>query len=352
MSQTLGEKLRQAREDRGISISEVAEQTRISPHYLECIENDDYGPLPGGIFNKGFVKSYAKFVGINEQEALSDYARLHSGVGADEPDLTYRPEVLTDDRASHSSVPTIIGAVVIVGLMSAGVLFLVDYLRKPAPETPARPASNVSSANTNTSPADQESVTSENTPEMGSVKIEFSAISDPVSLSVNLDGKQSSTIVEPDKPSFFEPKENIKLGYSRSLAANVRLSINGKEIALPSQPLQPKRNAIEFEINKENLARIWSSGVITTDVPAASPAVPEATGTPRSEAPSPTPANVAAVPSAPANASTPRPTPRPANAANREAARPTPRPTQDRPAATPAPTPAAPRNVAGDRPNR
>ena len=69
MSLTLGEKLRQAREERGISIREVSEQTRISSLYLEAIENDNYKTLPGGIFNKGFVKSYAKFVGFDEQEA-------------------------------------------------------------------------------------------------------------------------------------------------------------------------------------------------------------------------------------------------------------------------------------------
>jgi hypothetical protein len=76
MTLTLGEKLRQAREERGFTVSEVSEQTRISPLYLESIEHDDYSNLPGGIFNKGFVKSYAKFVGINEQEALLDYSRL------------------------------------------------------------------------------------------------------------------------------------------------------------------------------------------------------------------------------------------------------------------------------------
>lgn len=46
MALTLGEKLRQAREERGISISEVAEQTRISSLYLEGIEADDYRTLP------------------------------------------------------------------------------------------------------------------------------------------------------------------------------------------------------------------------------------------------------------------------------------------------------------------
>ena len=107
MAETLGEKLRAARESRGISISEVAEQTRIAPMYIECIENDNYKPLPGGIFNKGFVKSYARFIGVDEHEALQDYTRLLSQSGdsspVDEP-RTYRPEVLTDDRASQTSL--------------------------------------------------------------------------------------------------------------------------------------------------------------------------------------------------------------------------------------------------------
>ncbi len=76
MPETLGEKLRAAREERGVSVSEVAEQTRIAPMYIECIENDNYKPLPGGIFNKGFVKSYARFIGYDEQQALQEYSRL------------------------------------------------------------------------------------------------------------------------------------------------------------------------------------------------------------------------------------------------------------------------------------
>src|SRR6266436_8105484 len=108
MSLTLGEKLRQAREERGIPLSEVAEQTRISSLYLQSIENDDYKPLPGGIFNKGFIKSYAKYVGIDEQEALLDYSRVLAQHETGEPDnLTpYKPEVLTDDRNGSSMVPT------------------------------------------------------------------------------------------------------------------------------------------------------------------------------------------------------------------------------------------------------
>src|SRR5437868_7578254 len=130
MSLTLGEKLRQAREAKGIKIGEVAEQTRISPLYIESIENDDYRSLPGGIFNRGFVKSYAKYVGVDEQEALADYARLLNDTeGNDVEEVkTYRPQVLTDDHMQSSILPTLIVAAIVLGLMTGGILFLVKYL--------------------------------------------------------------------------------------------------------------------------------------------------------------------------------------------------------------------------------
>src|SRR5829696_4593622 len=138
MSSTLGEKLRQAREERGISVSEVAEQTRISSLYLKSIEDDNYKPLPGGIFNKGFVKAYAKYVGIDEQEALQDYARLvaQNDEIVESAPPKYRPEVLTDDARSASSlVPTIVFAGIILALMTGGILFVVNYIQNQ-PDSP------------------------------------------------------------------------------------------------------------------------------------------------------------------------------------------------------------------------
>jgi cytoskeleton protein RodZ len=151
MAETLGEKLRQAREERGVSITEVAEQTRISPHYIELIEQDDYRTLPGGIFNKGFVKSYAKYVGVDESEALQDYSRLitaQTGTDANDDPKTYRPEVLTDDRASSSRLPTIIFAFVILGLLTGGVLTLLNYLQSnPSALTTASNSNSATNAN-------------------------------------------------------------------------------------------------------------------------------------------------------------------------------------------------------------
>jgi len=315
MSSTLGEKLRQAREEKGFTISEVAEQTRISSLYLQSIENDDYNTLPGGIFNKGFVKSFAKFVGINEQEALDDYGRLISQTeGVETDDLkVFRPEVLTDDRSGASMAPTIIIAAIILALMTVGILFLVDYLRKPTPEY----ASNAPASNANTpgdAPVETPSPEPASTaPKMGSIKVEFTALTEPVALLVTADAKTNSATVSPGTSVLFEPKEALKLSYSKSLANVVQLTINGKKIALPAQPLMPRRNAIEFEINKDNLERIWDSGSISPEVkaaetPSAINAVPSSSSaaTPIPPRPISTPA-LRAVP--PTNSNTSRPAP-------------------------------------------
>jgi cytoskeletal protein RodZ len=268
MSLTLGEKLRQAREERGISISEVAEQTRISPHYLDLIENDDYRTLPGGIFNKGFVKSYAKYVGIDEQEALQDYSSLianQEGVSADEP-KTYRPEVLTDDRATSSMIPTIIFAVVILGLMSWGLLKLVDYIQnQPSqPVANTNPASNTNTANANTTTANANvpaAVTSVN-----EIKVEVKTSGEPVPLYYWLDGSAASvnkTVTSGD-PLVLTPKQSFKVSYYKSFGSLVQLTVNGKTITAPAAPIPPKKNAIEYEISKDNVVQILNSGQIPT----------------------------------------------------------------------------------------
>ncbi len=209
MALTLGEKLRQAREAKGISVSEVAEQTRIAPLYIESIDNDDYRALPGGIFNRGFIKAYAKYVGVDEQEALSDYSRLLSDTeGTDVEEVkTYKPQVLTDDHQTHSMVPTIIVAVIVLGLMTGVVLFLVNYLRQPSlPSPPETKVSDINSAPANVavesqspvetaSPAATEKVASSEAPTVSSTVNAEVKISNSVSNS-----NSSTSLIQPAKP--------------------------------------------------------------------------------------------------------------------------------------------------------
>jgi cytoskeletal protein RodZ len=232
MSTTLGEKLRQAREERGISISEVAEQTRISSLYLKSIEEDNYKPLPGGIFNKGFIKSYAKYVGIDEQEALQDYARAvaMSEQAIDDEPPRYRPEVLTDDRTSSSLAPTIIFAVIILGLMTGGILFVVNYIQNQSTTTssPTNSSGNAANVATNLGAAVP-------TPEPAAneIKVEFKVLSDKVSVTSTVDGIVANDEVTPASTKTYNARQSLKLRYYRGFGDRVQIFLNGKQITPP-----------------------------------------------------------------------------------------------------------------------
>lgn len=259
MSLTLGEKFRQAREELGISISEVAEQTRISSHYLTSIENDDYKTLPGGIFNKGFVKSYAKCVGLDETEVLQDYSRLVAD--AEDEDIehaqSYRPEVLTDDRTASSMLPTIVFAGIILALMTGGILFVVSYLRGSddgllAQATPTPGPSNTSDVPVTSNLAQ---------PTSDRITVQLRAVAEAVWTSYSVDGAAKMQTLSPNESVTLQANNSFKLSYSKAKLPNLQIVLNGKQI---TPPTSDAKGTIEFEINKGNLAQIMQSGEATT----------------------------------------------------------------------------------------
>ena len=277
MSASLGEKLRQAREERGISIGEVAEQTRISSLYLKSIEDDNYKPLPGGIFNKGFVKAYAKYVGLDEQEALQDYARLiaqNEEQNNEEQQPRYRPEVLTDDRSTSSLVPTIIFAGIILALMTGGILFVVSYIQNQS-DTPAV-ATNSGNTNGNAeSNVESANVVATSPAVSDEIQLEFRSLAEKVSVTSTVDGTLAYDEITPDNPKTYTARQNIKLRYYRGFADKVQISLNGKQVAAPAPP--PRGN-IEFEVTKENFAQIIESGQLVAAGTPAGPAKERGTG--------------------------------------------------------------------------
>jgi cytoskeletal protein RodZ len=75
----LGEKLRKQREQRGIELDAISNTTKISTRMLRALEEEHFDQLPGGVFNKGFVRAYARHVGLDEQEAIADYLAALNG---------------------------------------------------------------------------------------------------------------------------------------------------------------------------------------------------------------------------------------------------------------------------------
>ncbi len=70
---TFGETLRKEREKRGITLENVSEATKIGTRFLRALEAEQFEQLPGGVFNKGFVRAYAKHVGLDEEKTVADY---------------------------------------------------------------------------------------------------------------------------------------------------------------------------------------------------------------------------------------------------------------------------------------
>lgn len=79
-SSSFGEEMRKEREIRSISLKEIADATKISKRYLEAIEKDDYNVLPAAVFTRGFVREYARYLGLNPDEAVNRYLHYRQGL--------------------------------------------------------------------------------------------------------------------------------------------------------------------------------------------------------------------------------------------------------------------------------
>ena len=89
---SFGSWLRRQREMREIHLHEIAERTKISLRYLQAMEQDRFELLPAPVFARGFLREYAKYVGLSPDEVVNFYL---SAIGA------------ADDGAATSSQPTL-----------------------------------------------------------------------------------------------------------------------------------------------------------------------------------------------------------------------------------------------------
>jgi cytoskeleton protein RodZ len=70
---SFGDRLKKEREQKSISLDDISLSTKIGTRLLRALEEEKFDQLPGGIFNKGFVRAYARHVGLDEEQAIADY---------------------------------------------------------------------------------------------------------------------------------------------------------------------------------------------------------------------------------------------------------------------------------------
>lgn len=120
----IGDALRAARRQQGHSLGDVAADTRIRESYLAALEQDDYAGLGGAVYVRGFITSYARFLGLDPQPLLAAYdASLQDQGQAEEPVRRRQPGKLPPGVRPSRQRPA--GAAVLIVLVVVVMVILV-----------------------------------------------------------------------------------------------------------------------------------------------------------------------------------------------------------------------------------
>ena len=248
---SLGEQLRRARIARGISLREISDQTRITMRHLEAIETNQYKNLPGGIFNRSFIRAFARAVNFDEKSALDLYARELRERGENLDDVAtspHRSRVYTDGDAGRSPALTFALSALLVGILCLGIYALwYAYDRRFGSSSKQ---ANTQAVSAQTNPA--QAATPTPAPDTLTVKVKAG---DRVWVKTLVDGEreQDKAGVEwqAGREETYTPSQKLILHYSRDKAGDLEVTINDARATVPSN-VTPGKIQQRWEINKDN----------------------------------------------------------------------------------------------------
>ena len=128
----LGQRLKDARNDKGLSLEEIQSITKIQKRYLNAIEEGNYELLPGNFYTRAFIKNYAEAVGLHGDELLEEYASEIPKANADVPESLpprkmRRPSTPSKSSSVSSKWSSVFPSVLVV-LLIVGVAALIWYV--------------------------------------------------------------------------------------------------------------------------------------------------------------------------------------------------------------------------------
>ena len=206
---------------RGVSLDEISAATRISTRFLEAIEKDQWDQLPGGVFNRGFIRSIARFLGLDEDSLVAEYALgtasdAHASVAAQRPYQMPR-----DWRPAAAAVVAI--ALIAVG----GVAGYHRYGSGIAARIHARYAAARAGATSGATSSPSASPPASD-PALAGLSLKLQA-GKRANLKVIADGKVVfDGAVQPDDVKQFDAQYNFEITSSESSA--VSLELNGQTV--------------------------------------------------------------------------------------------------------------------------
>jgi cytoskeleton protein RodZ len=123
-----GENLRREREMRGVTLEEIATATKISVRFLEAIEAEEFSKLPGGIFTRSFLRTYDKYLGLDDERVLAEFQLIAGPM--QEADLARVPVRRPSAPTQGSRTPWL--ALLVAAVLLAGGYALFRYSRRAA----------------------------------------------------------------------------------------------------------------------------------------------------------------------------------------------------------------------------
>ncbi len=270
---TLGQELKRLREERGINLHQIADATHIGVRFLQAIENDSYDILPGGIFNRAFVRKFAKYVGLDEEQALAMYERQLEEMGGEEaPRSNYlRAEEFEEKQPGNS---WLLSGIMFL-LLCAGGYAAASYFRNqqhnangsaiaqtsPTPEpsptvTPETSASPSSTASPEVSPSPDASPVANATPATG-LLVQLTATTGECWISVKPDGQNTQqALLKAGETKEFTANDKVLMNLGNFPALNIK--VNGRP--LNPDKLAPNRTSVIVKnvvITKDNFQAFY-----------------------------------------------------------------------------------------------
>ena len=151
--ESFGTRLKREREQRKITLEDISVSTKIGTRFLTALEEDQFDQLPGGIFNKGFVRSYARHLGLDEAQAIADFEAASAPALPESPPLdapvlaamAVRVPESVRKRREKGGIPWGIFALALL-IVAFGFAFWGFHSAPEAPANSANPSSFPSSA--------------------------------------------------------------------------------------------------------------------------------------------------------------------------------------------------------------
>jgi cytoskeleton protein RodZ len=137
---SFGEHLRREREMRGISLDQIMATTKIGRRLLLALEEEQFDLLPGGIFNKSYVRAYAKCVGMNEDEAVAEYMEAAQEPAPDTKVIAHQHAFHSDRRPERSGFPILPVLILLVVAIGAAGGWQIYHNHQREQQAAAKPA--------------------------------------------------------------------------------------------------------------------------------------------------------------------------------------------------------------------